>query len=427
MMTGDASDQPRRADRLLHRRGPRQHGAARGPRAASTTWSWTSSTTTPTASAASPGRSRCSRCRRRRFLLMSATLGDTDADRGAPATRSPAREVAVVRSQRAAGAARLRVPRDAAARDASQKLRRRRTARPSTSSTSRSAPPPKQAQNLMSVDFCTQGGEEGDRRGARRRRASTRPYGKELQRFVRHGIGLHHAGLLPKYRLLVEKLAQQGLLKVISGTDTLGVGVNIPIRTVLFTQLCKFDGEKTAILERARLPADRRARRAQGLRRARQRGRAGARARDREPAARGEGRRRARRCVDAEAAGEGLRALGQARPSSACVDAAARAARVALRRHPRHAAVSSCRAKPRRLHRPAASQLDRARSHERRRDEARSCGARRATLFRTLREAGHPRARASTSARATRWSRSTPICSATSRSTTRCRSTCSTR
>ncbi len=74
------------------------------------------------------------------------------------------------------------------------------------------------------------------------------PFGKELQRFLRHGIGLHHAGLLPKYRLLVEKLAQGGLLKVVSGTDTLGMGVNVPIRTVLFTQLCKFDGEKTAIL-----------------------------------------------------------------------------------------------------------------------------------------------------------------------------------
>jgi superfamily II DNA/RNA helicase len=73
-------------------------------------------------------------------------------------------------------------------------------------------------------------------------------YGKELRRFVGHGIGVHHAGLLPKYRLLVERLAQQGLLKVIFGTDTLGVGVNIPIRTVLFTKLCKFDGEKVAIL-----------------------------------------------------------------------------------------------------------------------------------------------------------------------------------
>ena len=73
-------------------------------------------------------------------------------------------------------------------------------------------------------------------------------YGKEMSRFVRHGLGIHHAGLLPKYRLLVEQIAQQGQLKVICGTDTLGVGVNIPIRTVLFTQLCKFDGEKTGIL-----------------------------------------------------------------------------------------------------------------------------------------------------------------------------------
>lgn len=74
------------------------------------------------------------------------------------------------------------------------------------------------------------------------------PYGKELRRFIGFGIGVHHAGLLPKYRLLVEQLSQKGLLKIIAGTDTLGVGVNIPIRTVLFTKLCKFDGEKTVIL-----------------------------------------------------------------------------------------------------------------------------------------------------------------------------------
>lgn len=74
------------------------------------------------------------------------------------------------------------------------------------------------------------------------------PYGKDIQRFLRHGIGIHHAGLLPKYRLLVERLAQRGLLKVICGTDTLGVGVNIPIRTVLLSKLCKFDGEKVGVL-----------------------------------------------------------------------------------------------------------------------------------------------------------------------------------
>ena len=74
------------------------------------------------------------------------------------------------------------------------------------------------------------------------------PYGPDLKRWLRHGIGLHHAGLLPKYRVLIEQLAQANLLKVICGTDTLGVGVNVPIRTVLFTRLCKYDGEKTAIL-----------------------------------------------------------------------------------------------------------------------------------------------------------------------------------
>ncbi len=104
-----------------------------------------------------------------------------------------------------------------------------------------------QAQNLMSANFSSKEDKERIRAALHGARFDT-PFGKDVQRFLRHGIGLHHAGLLPKYRLLVEKLAQGGLLKVVSGTDTLGMGVNIPIRTVLFTQLCKFDGEKTAIL-----------------------------------------------------------------------------------------------------------------------------------------------------------------------------------
>ncbi len=74
------------------------------------------------------------------------------------------------------------------------------------------------------------------------------PFGKDLSRFVKHGVGVHHAGLLPRYRLLVEKLAGKGLLGIICGTDTLGVGVNVPIRSVLFTQLCKYDGNRTAVL-----------------------------------------------------------------------------------------------------------------------------------------------------------------------------------
>ncbi|MDV6012979.1 DUF3516 domain-containing protein [Haloechinothrix sp. LS1_15] len=69
-------------------------------------------------------------------------------------------------------------------------------------------------------------------------------FGKTLSRLVRHGIGVHHAGMLPRYRRLVEQLAQAGLLKVICGTDTLGVGINVPIRTVLFSALTKFDGTR---------------------------------------------------------------------------------------------------------------------------------------------------------------------------------------
>lgn len=75
------------------------------------------------------------------------------------------------------------------------------------------------------------------------------PIGKDLKRYLSHGVGVHHAGLLPKYRRLIERLAQQGLLKLICGTDTLGVGINVPIRSVLLSQLCKFDGDKTRVLK----------------------------------------------------------------------------------------------------------------------------------------------------------------------------------
>ncbi|SJN20763.1 putative helicase [Microbacterium esteraromaticum] len=72
----------------------------------------------------------------------------------------------------------------------------------------------------------------------------TTAFGKTLSRLLRMGIGVHHAGMLPKYRRLVEQLAQRGMLRVICGTDTLGVGINVPIRTVLLTALTKFDGKR---------------------------------------------------------------------------------------------------------------------------------------------------------------------------------------
>jgi superfamily II RNA helicase len=104
------------------------------------------------------------------------------------------------------------------------------------------------AQALMSVNVCSK--EEkaaiADMIGGFRFSSA---FGTTLSRLVRHGIGVHHAGMLPKYRRLVEQLAQAGLLKVICGTDTLGVGINVPIRTVVFSALSKYDGSRTRLLQ----------------------------------------------------------------------------------------------------------------------------------------------------------------------------------
>ncbi|WP_277371517.1 DEAD/DEAH box helicase [Rhodococcus rhodochrous] len=104
------------------------------------------------------------------------------------------------------------------------------------------------AQALTSVNMCTKAEKEAIATALGGFRFST-GFGKTLSRLVRHGIGVHHAGMLPKYRRLIEKLAQDGLLKVICGTDTLGVGINVPIRTVLLTGLTKFDGTRTRQLK----------------------------------------------------------------------------------------------------------------------------------------------------------------------------------
>ncbi len=103
------------------------------------------------------------------------------------------------------------------------------------------------AQALMSINVCSREEKRaiaealGDFR-------FTAGFGKTLTRLVRHGIGVHHAGMLPRYRRLVEQLTRAGLLKVVCGTDTLGVGINVPIRTVLITSLVKFDGRRMRLL-----------------------------------------------------------------------------------------------------------------------------------------------------------------------------------
>ena len=144
-------------------------------------------------------------------------------------------------------------------------------------------------------------------------------FGRTLSRLVRQGVGVHHAGMLPKYRRLVEQLAQAGLLKVICGTDTLGVGINVPIRTVLLTSLVQVRRHPDAAPAGARVPPGGGARRAAGLRHRRHGRGAGARARGRE---RPVGRQRRRRPEEAQAgaaqeaaAGSGVVDQGDARPT----------------------------------------------------------------------------------------------------------------
>ena len=104
------------------------------------------------------------------------------------------------------------------------------------------------AQSLLSAKLCSREERDAiaDAIGAFR---FTAGFGRTLSKLVRSGIGVHHAGMLPRYRRLVEQLAQTGLLKVVCGTDTLGVGINVPIRTVVFTGLAKFDGTNHRILK----------------------------------------------------------------------------------------------------------------------------------------------------------------------------------
>jgi superfamily II RNA helicase len=179
-----------------------------------------------------------------RFILMSATLGDVSAYEKLISARTGA-EVVTVRSVHRPVPLHFEYQ-DKLLQEATQTLVNQGKAPVYiVNFTQRSAA--EAAQSLLSLDFCSK--EEKKQIAEALRGESFRsPNGKEMLKLLKHGIGLHHAGLLPRYRLLVEKLAQRGMLKLICGTDTLGVGVNVPIRTVLFTKLCKYDGEKVRIL-----------------------------------------------------------------------------------------------------------------------------------------------------------------------------------
>ena len=174
------------------------------------------------------------------FLLMSATLGDLTHITEDLAQRTD-REVKVVRSDERP------VPLDYVYREVPlhetvrEMFEGSRTPAYVVSFTQRECA--ELAQGLTSFDLCSKPQKESIAEQLRGFRFDS-PYGTDVKRFLRHGIGIHHAGLLPKYRRLMERLARAGLLTVICGTDTLGVGVNVPIRTVCFTKLCKFDGNE---------------------------------------------------------------------------------------------------------------------------------------------------------------------------------------
>jgi superfamily II RNA helicase len=181
---------------------------------------------------------------RAQFLLMSATMGDTSSfeERLTELTGRPTR---TVRSSERPVPLDFEYAESPLSETVLDLLRKDKAPIYVVCFTQRGAA--ETAQSLMSIDVTTKEKKKAIQSELEHVRFSS-PYGGELSRFIKHGIGLHHAGLLPRYRRLVERLAQRGLLQVVCGTDTLGVGVNIPIRTVLMTQLCKFDGRKTVLL-----------------------------------------------------------------------------------------------------------------------------------------------------------------------------------
>ncbi|OHV42427.1 DEAD/DEAH box helicase [Parafrankia colletiae] len=178
------------------------------------------------------------------FLLMSATLGDVTRFEE-DLTRRTGRPTAVVRSAQRPVPLFHRYVTTPLHETIEELLETRQAPIYVVHFTQASAL--ERAQALMSINVSTRAEKDAIAQMIGGFRFAS-GFGRTLSRLVRHGIGVHHAGMLPKYRRLVELLAQAGLLKVICGTDTLGVGINVPIRTVVFTALSKYDGTRTRIL-----------------------------------------------------------------------------------------------------------------------------------------------------------------------------------
>lgn len=174
------------------------------------------------------------------FLLMSATLGDTSAISAALGRQTGRTVNEVTQAERPVPLSyqyvdtSLEATVELALRDGDAPIYIVHFAQDAALNT---------AQSLASYGVATKEQRDAVKEACKGTRFTT-AFGKTLQRLLGCGVGVHHAGMLPRYRLLVEKLAQQGLLPVICGTDTLGVGINVPIHTVLLTALTKYDGHR---------------------------------------------------------------------------------------------------------------------------------------------------------------------------------------
>ena len=174
------------------------------------------------------------------FLLMSATLGDTSAISAALGRQTNRTVDEVTQAERPVPLSyqyvdtSLEATVELALRDGDAPIYIVHFAQDAALNT---------AQSLSSYGVATKEQRDAVKEACKGTRFTT-AFGKTLQRLLSCGVGVHHAGMLPRYRLLVEKLAQQGLLPVICGTDTLGVGINVPIHTVLLTALTKYDGHR---------------------------------------------------------------------------------------------------------------------------------------------------------------------------------------
>lgn len=70
------------------------------------------------------------------------------------------------------------------------------------------------------------------------------PQIQQILPLLKRGIGIHHGGLLPILKEVIEILFQEGLIKALFATETFSIGLNMPAKTVVFTSVTKFDGKE---------------------------------------------------------------------------------------------------------------------------------------------------------------------------------------